>query len=633
MTAACLECHEPIRAHIDLKEGLHGTLSSEQARQCGLCHSDHHGEGFSVVNLQSFRQAGIEDPETFDHERIGWVMQGKHLEQACSKCHTNAYIGVLPEGTHRYLGLDQDCSTCHEDAHEGRMKLACAECHGQEDFQKLHAPGHERFLPLIGGHGDVECRTCHAQEDAHSLESIGERVSLAETRNCRDCHEDPHTDPYLDAVSETVGLKVDAACVTCHLPEHTEFRAEEIPVSPELHALSGFSLAAPHDAPTCAQCHAPELEAFAERYPGRDPDTCSGCHEDVHAGQFATGPFSEGDCIACHERERFLPHTLDAEDHRRTALVLDGAHLPLACEECHLKANESVPRVFRGTPSDCDGCHEDSHGGFFAPHAPALDSVPHGMCASCHSTETFSDPGAGVFDHGSHTGFPIEGAHAEAQCEACHPRSDAPDEFGRTFGHVTQLFGRVEGCQTCHADPHEGEFDEPGLPRSIEGRAGCARCHTTTSFRTLIEGWDHRRWTGFGLEGAHGKEPCSACHKPIRAPQGAPGTLGRTWERAPGNRCADCHEDSHNGQFDLNGFTSCERCHESAKGFEILDFNHEIDSRFPLGEAHRKVPCDDCHLPVPPETPNAFVIYRPMEMDCVACHGTHEGPTLKRRPK
>jgi hypothetical protein len=633
MTSSCLDCHELIKTHIGLKEGMHGTLPDGKVEQCGLCHSEHHGAGFAIVNRQSFREAGVPDPAAFDHERVGWRMEGKHLEQECSKCHANADVGLLEAGAHRYVGLDQDCSKCHEDAHEGRMKLGCAQCHGQQGFKQLHSLGHERFLPLIGGHGDVGCRTCHPEGDAHSLEALGERQSPLEPRSCRDCHADQHDPSFLDGVSELVDLKVGAACVTCHVAAHESFRAADLTVSPEMHAASGYSLAFPHDTQACKQCHDPALPQFKDRYPGRDQDTCSACHADPHGGQFETGPFSQGDCLACHERERFAPHTIGLKEHERTELPLDGAHDDLECQECHAVPREGAARVFRGTPSDCDGCHGDAHGGFFAPFAQTLDAVPHGICASCHDTEDFTGDDYGAFDHAVHGVFAIDGAHAQAECEACHVRDQEPDPFGRTFGRIVQLRGRVEGCVTCHEDVHEGEFEGPGLPRQVEGRTGCSRCHTTASFRSLVTGWDHRRWTGFALDGEHGRLACSACHAPIRAPAGAPGTAGRTWERALGNRCNDCHEDAHAGQFDKAGSTSCERCHETAVGWDVIDFDHERESRFPLGEAHREVACASCHLPPEGGGAHAAVVYRPMEMDCVACHGTHDGPSLKRRGK
>jgi hypothetical protein len=641
MTDSCLACHEVIRTHVVLDLGLHGRLPEAEVSDCGRCHADHHGEGFTVVNLQSFREAGIRAIEEFDHALVGWDMNGRHAELACTECHANAEVGELPAGEHRFLGLDRDCASCHEDAHEGRMQLDCAQCHGQTKFTELFALGHERVLPLTGGHAAAGCRECHAEGGESSLERIGARgVDEDDVRECRDCHDDPHAQAFVDGVAAQSGRTPGAGCVVCHEPWHQVFRARDLTVTPRQHAASGFPLDVPHAEVECTECHGAAQLAFDARYLDRDADTCSACHDDPHGGQFREGPFSGdsgGDCLACHERTRFEPHAFGTDDHERAALALDGAHLALECERCHEVRGVNRPRTFRGTPSDCDGCHVDAHASFFAPHAKKLDAAPHGICAACHGTDAFADELA-AFDHATHAGFALDGAHGQAACESCHPRAAEPDELGRAFGRVVDGFGAVDGCADCHADPHRGDFDRPGLPRAIDGSQGCARCHTTASFRALRIGWDHRRWTGFELDGAHGEAACSACH----APRATPDAHGRTWEPAVGARCADCHAEPHARQFARDGATSCERCHESAEGWDALDFDHERDARFPLEPSHTGVVCAACHVPADPQAPEnltgaparlpaGVVRYRPMETGCVACHGTLDGPALKRR--
>ena len=644
MTSACLDCHETISNNIEGRQGLHGMLPRDKANQCARCHADHHGEGFAIVNRQSFVQAGFESVEAFDHARIGWPMEGRHAELDCTECHANANAGVLPEGEHRYLGLDNNCATCHEDAHEGRMALSCAQCHGQEDFAELRSVGHERQLPLIGGHADISCRTCHADDGEHSLESLGHGGTRPPSRRCADCHASPHESSFVMGVAKLVQRAPGASCVTCHVPEHTSFLERHLEpgaltVSAELHAASGFPLDAPHDAVSCEECHGPALRPFAGRFRDRSPDRCSACHEDPHGGQFTGGPFMKGehgmegehgpsDCLACHDRLSFEPHTFDAQDHGLTRLALTGSHLELDCEACHLRPTPDAPRVFQGTAITCGACHRDAHEGFFAQHVRDL-ATQNGICAGCHGTTDFSELPPEGFDHHRFTEFPLDGAHAQEACETCHVRADEPDLFGRTFGRITEVFGRVEGCNTCHEDPHRGEFDAPGLPRQVNGRAGCARCHTTTSFRALASDWDHRRWTGFSLEGAHGDVSCSTCHEPVNDP----GPLGRTWERAVGSNCADCHEEPHRGQFAVAGVTRCNRCHESAQGWDVLRFNHDLESRFPLSAAHKQVACASCHRPTDPEDEASPIRYRPLKTQCVDCHGTHDGPALKRTGK
>ncbi len=527
MTESCLECHAPIRGQLEQGIGLHGVLEPDAARHCAACHSDHHGEDFAMVNRQSFARAGVPDPKAFDHRLIGFPMAGRHLELACSECHPNADLAILPAGAVRFLGLQQDCASCHEDPHQGRMSRGCADCHGQQDFDQLHAVGHAQHLPLIGGHADVACRTCHAADEPHALESFS-RATPPTARACLDCHESPHRVEFVGG----------ASCATCHLAAHETFRDEELSVTPAQHAATGFALEVPHAEVACGLCHSRDGATFAARYPGRGADECHACHQDPHGGQFATGPFAGQGCLGCHERVQFEPHAFTVEKHARAALVLDGAHLESDCNACHARADEATPRAFRGTPVQCDRCHGDAHAGFFARHAAALSGGAHGQCAHCHATTSFAALPAGGYEHARWTGFAVRGAHAQVACAACHPPRLEPDAQRRTFGTVAENFGQYQGCGTCHVDPHRGMFDGAGLPRDVSGRTSCARCHGDASFRVLLRGFDHGRWTGYPLDDAHRALECVACHAAQPADQ-----YGRTWGRAPGTQCADCHGD------------------------------------------------------------------------------------------
>jgi hypothetical protein len=623
MTAACLDCHKDIGGQLESRVGLHGILDPAMAPQCARCHSDHHGEEFAMVNKLSFTEAGIAERDRFDHETIGYVMLGKHLELTCDKCHKNADVAVLPEGEKRFLGLSQECATCHEDVHKGQMGQTCVQCHGQESWTKLHSEGHEKRLALVGGHGDIACRTCHAQEDPlHSLEAIG-RGTWLYPRECRVCHESPHDEAFLVAAADLVARPPGAGCIECHLPEHTAFRQEGVTTTPEQHACSGFPLVKPHDTQACTDCHG-RGEDFAARYPKRKAEDCEACHEDVHGGQFASGPFAAQGCVGCHEREWWEPHAFTVDRHARAALPLTGAHREVECTEGHKQPGEESPRVFHGTPARCEGCHDDAHRDFFARAERELKRDRAGTCAVCHLTTTFREVPPEGFDHGKWTAFPLEAAHAQSSCESCHKRTEKPDATGRTFGFVQEVYGKLIGCVTCHKDPHGGEFDKPGLPREVNGRTGCARCHTEASFRAFPEEFAHGKWTGFVLDGAHGKVSCASCH----APQRKPDRFGRTWGRAKGGRCVDCHTDPHAGQFLIGGVIDCARCHKSTT-FKDLSFRHNFDSRFPLGKAHANVACDECHKPT--RIGNVEVVrYRPLGRECADCHSADP---LKRPPK
>jgi len=575
MTEACLACHEAVGDQIEASGGLHGALGSLRAQACSTCHTEHHGPDFNLVNRQSFVRAGIEDPGEFDHKLVGFEMDGRHRELTCVECHEHADDAVLPEGATRYMGLDQGCEKCHQDPHEGRMQLACARCHGQIAFDQLVPSDHDERLPLTGGHAEVSCRDCH--ED---LEAVG-AGRTQEARTCLDCHESPHQTEF------------EESCGSCHRPHQKLFREPGLEISAAQHARTGFKLDAPHDERECRDCHAPEATRFSERYPGRKADDCVRCHKDPHAGQFKRG------CIECHQRERFEPHAFSVEMHGKTATKLEHSHLEAECHACH-KGEE--PRVFAGTRSACAACHKDVHAGRF-------DAT----CAACHKPTHFRDLDQAAFDHSKWTGFAVKGAHAQSDCESCHPRTARPDETGRTFGRVKKF----EGCVTCHSDPHQGGFKES---------AGCEECHAHTSFRAFPEGFSHGQWTGFPLQGKHSETGCASCHAPLRKAD----AHGRTWERARGRQCTDCHADPHARQFVIEGRNDCQRCHRSAVSFSDLSFRHDLDARFRLGKAHRQVACEACHKPFKRGKVQTLR-YRPMRRRCVDCHGAATDPLRRRK--
>ncbi|HEX6885034.1 MAG TPA: hypothetical protein VF530_16785 [Planctomycetota bacterium] len=627
---ACLECHAPVAAQLAGGHGLHGTLGA-RAEQCGLCHAEHHGATAPIVHAQSFALAGAGTRDGFDHALVGFVLDGAHLGLDCKTCHAHADAPVLPAGAQRFLGLERDCASCHEDAHQGAMQIECASCHGQTTWDGLASLGHERFLPLLGGHGGLACATCHAADGPHALDLLGRGAARDGPRDCATCHESPHTPGFATGTAELAALPPGQACASCHAAEHESFRDEGLAgLSAELHAVSGFPLDAPHDTVACGACHDPQHAGFQHRFPGRAPEQCSACHADVHQGEFEQGPFAGQECTACHDPLAFEPHAFDAVEHARAALPLEGAHLELDCEACHAlpEVAESGPRTFRGAPSACDACHADAHAGFFAPFLADLAPPAHGECAHCHDAASFAGAGEG-FDHAGFTGFPVLGAHAEGECTLCHVPREEPDEAQRSFGRVEERFGAFEGCVTCHADPHGGRFEPAfGLPAEVEGHADCARCHVESSWRALPRGFDHGFWTGFTLSGAHAAARCADCHEPYEGPS----ALGRTAAEAAGAACAACHDDPHGGQFaDAFGRTACARCHASEPR-DFLAFDHESDARFALGEAHRALACDACH---PTTTRNglAVVHFRPLGTECRDCHGEHAGVELRRAPR
>lgn len=610
LAGACLDCHAPVAADIAAERGLHGRLAPD-ARDCGRCHSEHHGPEAPLAGARSFLAAGIAARERYDHADLGFELAGAHADLACAECHANADVAELARGERRFGGLDPDCRSCHADVHDGRMARSCSACHDPEQpFALAAAFQHERFDARCA-HGQAACVDCHPRGSARSVETEAGRSPPAGERGCADCHAAPHAPGFLAGAAVLGDVAEAEVCAACHDEEHTGFAGHAAAMPTALHAASGFALAPPHAERECADCHR-ELRGdvivdFAHRE--RAADDCGACHADPHAGQFADGPSAEA-CVACHARERFTPVRFGLAEHAATAFPLEGSHQAVACERCHARESpesSGAPRRFAGTPQACATCHADAHRGAFAGLAEAQG------CASCHQATLFGDVHA--FDHGRATGFALDGGHGRAECEACHVPSSAPDERGRSFGFVA---GRAEqGCARCHADVHDGAFGRAEVPRAVAGKTGCARCHTTDSFAEFdCGGFDHELWTGYPLMPEHARLECAACHPSSADAAGGVGER-RHFGRSAGTACADCHEDPHVGQFARDGATDCARCH--ADGGE-LRFDHGRDARFALDGTHAELDCAACHRPWPLEGGGEAVRFKPLGTECADCH-------------
>jgi hypothetical protein len=114
-----------------------------------------------------------------------------------------------------------------------------------------------------------------------------------------------------------------------------------------------------HRATPCEKCHRPAdpglgIKSVAFR---SAPKLCSGCHEDIHAGQFATGSAGT-DCGRCHASLQWKPALFDHD--RTTRFALAGAHKGVPCGLCH-KAGQQVNgrsvMMFKSAPKECTGCH------------------------------------------------------------------------------------------------------------------------------------------------------------------------------------------------------------------------------------------------------------------------------------
>lgn len=673
LSVDCASCHESEHNKAFLEDAAL-TASMSPDAVCAGCHTTEEG-GFDsevsrlnvLTELTTTPVAESPAERREAHAALGFALEAPHEAATCAECHgatspnpttsLGRALVARSETTPRFAGrAPEDCAACHSDPHRGANGANCLECHQPTGpWEDLSAFGHDIFS-LSGVHGASSCTECHAEKGPTSTNALSGRRDRAlpnPPRSCTACHEDPHSGAFLAGVAAELALTTsDDTCTTCHstaLPPSSSggpgfhLDPEDFPL--ELHDASGMSLAAPHNEVACQGCHsgseelvpadflrtpdtrfAPpssSLVAFEQRFKPatkkRSSDACASCHASPHEGDFEHLAGSPNDCTACHSETEFQPASFDAEQHKNTRFPLDGAHLAVGCYLCHERETDAPCPRFSDAPKDCAACHEDVHRDELTGWQGESD------CAACHTTEDFHQVNREDLDHAASFDFSLVGAHAAAACESCHRPEPASTPGQRLFGRVSIAFpGDSAQCTTCHVDEHAGAFDGPDMPREVDGRASCARCHSQTTFalESTTSNFDHALWARFPLEGAHKEADCAACHnQPPSAPGRLPGVRGAT--------CIDCHADIHLGQFEVesaNGFpavTDCSRCHSvlAEHGFKDTSFDHNRDSSFVLDETHAPLDCAACHRAWPLEGGGEVVRYKPLGQTCADCHG------------
>ncbi len=293
----------------------------------------------------------------------------------------------------------------------------------------------------------------------------------------------------------------------------------------------------------CADCHKEiagdlrEHRGFHGRMEGLERSQCSACHTE-HLGR-------QTDIVKLSP-EQF--------DHAKTDFALRDAHGYVACASCHAPGKR-----YRDAPTACVACHQKQE-----PHAGKLGRE----CGSCHDAATWQHVS---YDHDK-TAFALHDRHAQLPCATCH--------FGNHYK------GTPRECLSCHAsdDVHHGERG-----------AKCGECHTTKAWKNSR--FDHKKETGFALEGVHDRIACNDCHR-----------SGNLKDKLPRD-CAGCHQaqDSHAGRLGKD----CGTCHGGEK-WQPSSFDHTRDTQWPLAGRHQKVACHTCHTGV--------VATQKLSAECIGCH-------------
>jgi hypothetical protein len=486
---------------------------------------------------------------------------------------------------------------------------AARPAHGQ-----LISPGE-----LSDAHSELEgIRSCTS---CHQLRSKGIDADL-----CLDCHE-----PLRARIESGSGYHVasdaTSACARCH-KEHfgRDFTLVRWDPSEFDHSEIGWAPEGAHTVLDCRECHrtalvqSSDVHEFKGRYGALSrtylglETACLACHrgDNPHGDQFAGQT-----CDSCHGQDGWEDPA--GFDHDGTRYRLTGLHTRVECAGCHPPRDAGMSAAeraaapvsdlqFTGLPfRQCTSCHRDEHDGGMGA-----------TCSACHTTAGWHQVGEdelrGRFDHAA--GFPLEGAHADAECSVCHGRPAHATESVR-IRYPPGSEGRAypspaaESCASCHIDEHDGEF------ASSPAGGACDGCHTQDEWYPA--GFDVRRHNAesrFRLEGVHVAIPCVACHPGTVASSGASATP--RFRIGLREACVDCHaaDDPHGGQFEDR---PCDACH-SDRTFSIDGFDHDR-ARYQLDGAHRGLACAECHPSEPAPGGGQMTRFKPLASECTDCHG------------
>ncbi len=349
----------------------------------------------------------------------------------------NAQPGETLGGVNSHAALASECSRCHPAFWAtSRMSDLCVECHVGISAQISGITG--LHGAMLQKNQNIQCQECHPEhrgaqapltemtsEDfphemlGYSLEGHAQR-SDGQDFTCADCHADDITvfeagacedcHRQIDPVyTQSHLLWVGSGCLSCHDGVDTYGSGFS-------HVTTGYPLTGKHNEALCSACH---LDARTSDDLKNTPRECSACHlkDDVHEGRFGQ------DCGLCHTPDGWKPATFD---HDRSNFPLTGAHIGVACEQCHVNG------AFKGTATACSACHADP-----AFHAGAFSTD----CASCHSTSSWL-PASFNLSHpeprAEEGGTGVN--HGRTTCRTCHPA---------TVREFT--------CLKCHSDNQGGE--------------------------------------------------------------------------------------------------------------------------------------------------------------------------------
>ncbi len=480
----------------------------------------------------------------------------KVTNKKCLNCHLELKVRTTNnKGYHSSKEVKgKQCATCHSDHHGANFKIIKLE--GNKFNHNLTG------FTLRDAHRGKKCVDCHKPKNISNQKiKLKKFTFLGLMASCKTCHKDIH--------QKTLSVK----CNNCH--NEKKFK----PATKFNHDKAKYQLRGKHIKVDCIKCHKKGVrngEKFQE-FTGLKFTKCVDCHKDVHNNQFGQN------CEKCHVVASF--HKIKSTgnfNHDKTKYKLEGKHLDVDCKKCH-KVSYTKPIKF----AKCVDCHTDYHEKQFKKDGVSPD------CATCHSTSGFSKFSYTIERHNKSI-FPLKGAHLATPCFDCHKKNTEKWSF-RQVGIR---------CVDCHNDIHKNSIDKKYYPNQT-----CKNCHNSSKWSTVK--FDHSI-TKFKLLGQHKKQACKACH----FKKDETNKVQQKFLNLP-VVCSACHTDIHFKQFEKDGKTACEQCHNAEAFKPAFKFNHN-NTKFKLTGKHQNVQCYKCHKQTK-ENNNTYIKYK-IKTTCESCH-------------
>lgn len=449
---------------------------------------------------------------SFDHNKVGFPLNGAHLSSACSDCHKDLAFSHVPSA----------CADCHDDVHNGKFGMECDVCHSASKWQEQtvtnETKAHVRF-PLVGYHANLECARCHTGQSSDKYTKISSA--------CNDCHMDAYNTAS-DPNHQANGFH--AGCEDCHFyPASEDWRRTRY-THPQAFPLTGN-----HSKAACADCH---KKGYAET-----PKDCNSCHQEDYIKTTKPNHAELGfstNCQICHITGdwKVANPVLDGNFTHPSTFPLIGGHLEAKCGACHVAGYEN-------TPTACMDCHEKNFSETKKPPHSEMNFST--KCEECHNVFEWNDatiPTTSVFQHP--LTFPLVGGHRSATCSECHS-----DGYNNTSTE----------CISCHQKDYQNsqlDHQKYNLPNE------CQLCHTNQEWRgaRIPPGFGLIHPKSFPLNQGHRGVSCSECHK-----------IG--YANTPAD-CFSCHKDNYDkAKPSHNGWShNCLDCH-TGNSWKGATFDHE----------------------------------------------------------